>query len=266
MLELYHNDMSTCSKKVRLVLAEKNLAWTGHHMDLRSGATRTKEYIENFNPMGVVPTLVDDGTVIYESNVILEYLDDAYPDVSLRPADPKDRARMRLWTKQLDEGVHAATGTVSTCIAFRHQWMAGRSREELNDMIAKIPDPARRERTPDTMFKGVESKYFPPAIFRFDTLFENMENALKQSKWLAGDSYSLADVAYTPYLARFDHLQLLGMLADRPRLQDWYDRVQSRPSYDGAMRKWFNPKYLTLMEDEGKKAWPVVEEILKNRK
>lgn len=262
MIELYHNDMSTCSKKVRLVLAEKALGWTGHHMDLRAGDTRTPDYIANFNPLGVVPTLVDDGTVIYESNVIMEYLDDAYSDKPLRPADPKERAKMRLWTKQLDEGVHAATGVISTCIAFRYQMFDGRSEADVRAFIDKIPDEARRERSHDMVFTGIESKHFAPAIHRFEKLFDDMESALQQSAWLTGETYSLADIAYTPYLTRFDHLKLLGALDKRPRLADWYQRVRARPSYPEALGKWFNPKYLTLMDEKGKEAWQKVREII----
>ena len=95
MLELYHNDMSTCSKKVRLVLAEKGLEWTPHDMDLRAGETRTDEYIRNINPNGVVPVLIVDGVPLIESTVIMEYLDDAYKEPRLRPADPMARAKMR---------------------------------------------------------------------------------------------------------------------------------------------------------------------------
>jgi len=53
-LELYHNDMSSCSQKVRLTLEEKNLTWKGHHMNLRKGETRSKEYIAKLNKNGVV--------------------------------------------------------------------------------------------------------------------------------------------------------------------------------------------------------------------
>ena len=49
IIQLYHNDMSTCSQKVRLVLCEKNLPWKSHHMNLRAGDTRTKEYIQYLN-------------------------------------------------------------------------------------------------------------------------------------------------------------------------------------------------------------------------
>ena len=260
--ELYHNDMSTCAMKVRLVLAEKGLNWEGHHMDLRAGDTRTKEYIENLNPGGVVPTLVDDGVIIYESTVIMEYLDDAYPEPPLRAADPRERARMRLWTKQLDEGVHAATGTISVCIAFRYQMTGDRNEAEVNSFIDKIPDPVRRERSRNAILRGVGSSYFAPAILRFEKLWNDIERALGNQAWLAGGTYSLADAAYTPYITRFDHLQLLGILETRPRLADWYERIKARPSYDEALRKWFNPKYLPLMEEKGNEARQQVQEII----
>jgi len=88
--------------------------------------------------------LVDDGTVVIESTVICEYLDDAYPEPRLRPTDPVGRARMRLWTKQLDEGVHAATSVVSSAIAFRYQKLAI-GMEELEKFHQKMPDPIKRE-------------------------------------------------------------------------------------------------------------------------
>ncbi|HEY7315961.1 MAG TPA: glutathione S-transferase family protein [Candidatus Binatia bacterium] len=103
MLELYHNDMSTCAQKVRLTLAEKGLTWESRHLDLRAGDQQKPEYLK-LNPGGVVPTIVDNGKVVRESTVIMEYLDDEYPNPSLRPADSYAKAHMRLWTKRLDEG------------------------------------------------------------------------------------------------------------------------------------------------------------------
>lgn len=104
MLKLYHNDMSVCAAKVRTVLAEKGAAWEGVHMDLRAGDTQKHDYLK-LNPNAVVPTLVHDGRVIIESTVICEYLDDAFPQNPLK-GNAIENARMRLWTKQLDEGLH----------------------------------------------------------------------------------------------------------------------------------------------------------------
>ena len=107
MLALYHNDMSSCAQKVRLCLAEKGLEWESRHLNLRAGEHQQDWYIK-LNPRAVVPTLIDGDIAVPESNVINEYLDERFPDPPLKPADPLGRARMRLWTKQLDEGVHDA--------------------------------------------------------------------------------------------------------------------------------------------------------------
>ena len=192
MIELYHNDMSVCAQKVRFVLAEKKLTWENHHMNLRAGDQQQPEYLK-LNPNAVVPTLVDNGTVIIESTVICEYLDDAYPEPSLKPKDAAGRARMRLWTKQLDEGVHAATSVVSSAIAFRYQKLAI-GMEALEEFHKKMPDPVKREKSWENITKGVDSRYFVDAAKRFDKLLGDMEAALANNTGLAGDEYSLADI------------------------------------------------------------------------
>ena len=197
MIELYHNDMSVCAQKVRFALAEKKLKWEGHHLNLRAGDQQKPEYLK-LNANAVVPTLVDNGTVIIESTVISEYLDDAYPE-PLRPKDAVGRARMRLWTKQLDEGVHAATSVVSSANAFRYQKLAIGT-QELERFHKKMPDPVKRERSWENVTKGIESRYFPEAIKRFDRLLVDMETVLAHGPWLAGNEFSLADTGYAPYI------------------------------------------------------------------
>src|SRR5579872_3093422 len=98
MFELYHNNMSVCSQRVRLVLREKSIEAKEHHLDLRACDSMTPEYLK-LNPNGVVPTLLHDGVPIVESAMICEYLEDLHPKPSLRPADPEARARMRVWAK-----------------------------------------------------------------------------------------------------------------------------------------------------------------------
>ena len=90
MIELYHFGFSTCSQKVRLVLAEKGLEFVSHEVDLLGGAQHDPEYVK-LNPNHVVPTLVHDGTTLIESTLINEYLDEAFPDdadAAIRSARP----------------------------------------------------------------------------------------------------------------------------------------------------------------------------------
>ncbi len=262
MLELYHNDMSVCAQKVRFALAEKGQAWTGHHLNLRAGDQQKPDYVK-LNPMMVVPTLVHDGAVIVESTVIAEYVDDAFPGPPLKSADPRERAKMRLWTKQLDEGVHAATGNISQAIAFRHQYAAMMTPAQFDEYVNKIPDPVRRNRTRENVSKGVDSPYFVDSLARYRRLLADIDAALENGPWLAGNDFSLADIGYAPYITRVDHLELRGLYEGRhPRIHGWYDRLKARAGYQEALAKWFNDAGVKLMREKGAEAWSRVKRLL----
>jgi len=77
-LTLYHNPVSTCSQKVRLVLAEKKLPYDSHVIVWGKNEHLTEEYLK-INPNGVVPSLVHDGAPVIDSSVICEYLDEVFP-------------------------------------------------------------------------------------------------------------------------------------------------------------------------------------------
>lgn len=258
-LALYHNDMSSCAQKVRLMLAEKGLEWESRHLDLRAGDHQQDWYIK-LNPRAVVPTLIDGDTVVPESNVINEYLDERFPDPPLKPADPFGRAKMRLWTKQLDEGVHdAGIAVLSFGLAFRHQYLT--RGEAGKQMLESIPDPVKRERRRDVIEKGLDSSHFKNAVARLLQLYRDMDAAMASHPWLAGERYSIADAAFTPYVVRLEHLDVLGLLDPTPRVADWYRRIQARPSFRDAIVRWENAGYLQLMKQQGRENWPKIKEI-----
>jgi len=260
MLVLYHNDMSLCAQKVRVCLAENGLECENRHLVLRAGEHQQPWYLK-LNRRAVVPTLVDGEKVIPESNVILEYLEEAYPDPALAPKESYGRAQMRLWTKQLDEDVHdASAAIISFGIAFRHQYL---ERGELGKkMLEQIPNMFKRERRRDVIEKGPDSQHFIIAVERMVLLLDEMEEALAQHQWLASDRYTLADVAFTPYLARLEHLDMLDMVGERRHVADWYRCCKQRPSFHSAIVKWENPDYLSLMKRRGHEQWPQVQQII----
>jgi glutathione S-transferase len=260
MITLYHNDMSVCAAKVRTALAEKELKWDGIHLNLRSGDAQKPDYIK-LNPNAVVPTLVHDSKTLIESTVICEYIDDTWSENPLKPTDSWGRAQMRLWTKQLDEGVHASVGALSFCIAFRHQWLE-RSDDDRAKWLAGIPQPDRRQRSQSILELGLGSPYFEPAVRRYVKLFDDFEVALGKTLWLAGDTFSLADVGYAPYLARLRHLGLDILFDRRPRVSEWSRRVARRPSVQEGVSRWFNPKYLELFEKKREEAKAAVEKLI----
>jgi glutathione S-transferase len=261
-LKLYHSEMSVCAAKVRIVLAEKKIEWESVLLNLRGGDAQKPEYLK-LNPNAVVPTIVQNGRPLIESTVICEYLDDQWPNPPLKPADAWDRGRMRLWTKQLDEGVHAAVGTLSFCVAVRHELLA-RSAAEQTSWLAGIPQADRRERSKTNLEAGVNSPYFAPAVQRCAKLFADFDASLAEGSWLAGQEFSLADVGFAPYLTRFRFLGL-NLLFDRyPRVADWADRVSARPSVSEGLIRWISPAAASLYEKNRSDGERAFAKILNN--
>jgi len=257
---LYHSDMSVCAAKVRSALCEKSIPWEGVRLDLRAGDAQRPEYVR-LNPNQVVPTLVDNGRIIIESNVILEYIEDRWPNtVNLRPVHPADIAMMRLWMKRLDDGVHAATGTVSTCIAFRHQFLA-RPPQALQAWLDNMADAERRTRVRAAIEHGMEAAQFKQAVQRFVKLLDDFESTLCTGVWLAGPDYSLADIAYSPYMIRLEHLGFDDLIAARPHVAAWAQRLYAQPGYVAGVHKFMDASYLALFERERPAARQCINKI-----
>jgi len=234
MLELYHATHSTCSQKVRICLAEKGLAWTSHHLDLRAFEQLKPEFLA-LNPDAVVPVLVHDGRIIRESLVINEYLDDAFARPALRPAEPYARARMREWTLYVAQEPTWAVKTPSFEKNIRPE-LAGRySDGELQAVAALMPNKDTAARWVKAVKEGFSREELQASLARLERTLERMHAALAASPWLAGDEYSLADVDMAPFVHRIAHLGERAMIERRPRVADWYARMLARPAFRQAM-------------------------------
>ncbi len=261
MVELYHNFLSTCSQKVRLVLAEKGVDYKSHEIDLINGAQHDPEYVK-LNPNHVVPTLVHDGAVLIESTLINEYLDDAFPQPALRPADPAERHAMRLFVKKIEDRVASAAGVITFGIGTRPM-MLQRSPEEIQAAIDAIPDPKRRAVRKSVTEHGIQAPEMAAAVRAFVDLLDDMETALADRSWLIGDTFSLADCAALPYVLRLDHLAMNPLLAAelRPKVADWYARLQAKPAYEIAVESWLNEVVVKLFRSNGQAVWSDVEPL-----
>jgi len=244
MIEFYDNDMSVCAQKVRLVLAAKNLDYERHTLDLRAGDQFKPDYLK-LNPKAVVPTIVDQNVPIIESAVIIAYLDDAYPDPPLKPSDPLLRATMLRWVILPDASLHDACGLTSFALAFRHQ-LAALPPEALAAIYAKNPDEKRRRHMQTVVEKGLEAPGVGAALRTYNGSIQSMAKVLSESQWLAGDSWSLADITMLPYVLRLEHLGLDWFWSDAPQVADWFARCKERPEYS-VIEENLDPKYLDLM-------------------
>jgi glutathione S-transferase len=260
MLELYHHGTSVCAAKARIVLAEKGVEWKGHYVDILAGEQFKPEYMK-MNPNAVVPTLVHDGHVIIESTVICEYIDEVFPDPPLKPADPRDRAQMRIWTKRIDEQVHPSTTPVTYAISHRHVVISHGPAvvEEYINKLGPLAAPKRRRR----IELGIEDEDATASLKVWNKFLADMEAWLSSHRWLAGDTFSLADACVTPFINRLDMLQLGFMWTEkRPHVTDWFERIKARPWFVPMMFGFIPPKLKDLMKEKGLEAQPKARAIL----
>jgi glutathione S-transferase len=261
MIELYHFGFSTCSQKVRLVLAEKGLEFVSHEINLMAGEQHDPAYVK-LNPKHVVPTLVRDGQAILESSLIVKYLDDAFPQPPMRPADALGRYRVDAWLKHLDDALHPAAPIVTFALGPRVMLLQ-QPREVREANIAGIPDPAQRATRRSVIEHGVQAPEFAGALGVFLDTLDEMERTLDEQPWLSGERFGLADASLLPYVLRLEHLAMDPVLdrSLRPRVADWLGRVKALPSYAVAVDAWVIPAAVEMMRTNGKQVWPEVEPL-----
>lgn len=236
MLKLYHYWSSVCSQKARLCLAEKNLPWESVHIDIFRFENYEPGYTR-LNPKAVVPTLEHDGRILIESNVILEYLEDEFPEVCLRPADTCERALMRLWVYNSEELGHWNVNVCShNARHARRLQAAGISDDEVLAAADKCPNPMIGLRLRRRVAVGVSEEEEHEAVAKLEYMLGQMEQRLAEDPWLAGASYSLADIAMAPMINRIDALGRPDMIADerRPNVAAWWQHMQARPAFQEA--------------------------------
>ena len=151
------------------------------------------------NPKGYVPVIVHDGRIIVESAIIAEYLDDVFSDPLLMPKDPYWRARRRLWARWIDDEMHKPRiSTISFNIAFTKLLKFQPSQHDKG--------PAGEHRKAFTA--GIESEPMRTVLKAYQKFLAEMDRTLAENPWLAGPSYSLADIDVVPYIWRLRNLQL----------------------------------------------------------
>src|SRR3954469_9869340 len=142
MMILHHGWRSSASRRVRLCLAEKGLAYQGHVVDMAAMEHHSPEYLR-INPLGVIPTLIHDGRPLHESGTICEYLDETFPDPPLRPDTTYERAEMRNWIRHID-------ARIGNLIIFNWQHHLAKTASqwtdaELAEKLKNIPSKERQE-------------------------------------------------------------------------------------------------------------------------
>lgn len=249
-MKLYHNGLSTCSQKVRLVLAEKQLAFDSVEVNLQRGDQFAPDFLK-LNPKAMVPVLEDHDAIYVESTLINEYLEDAYPEVALHPRTAAERYLMNTLIKVIDDTEHPACSVITYAIGLLPIMRKNNTPEQLEKLIDAVPDPVRRENRRTVLHQGIKAPVFRDAYRTYVDVLKSADAQLRRTRWLAGDTFSLADCSYLPYVLRLHHLGQKAFIDSLPGLSGWYAAMQERPSYAVAVTKWLPQAVVDNLLREG---------------
>jgi glutathione S-transferase len=179
--------------------------------------------------------LIHDGAIITESTVINEYIEDVFPQVPLRPKDPVARARMRVWSKFVDEyfcpalSMHGWNRLVPGIV---ERLKSG----EFDQLLERIPLKEQRDKWKTAATRSFTPEQLEDSRRKMGVSVEKMERILENTRWLACDEYSLADVNTYSIAAGVPRFfpELMNEKIS-PRAMDWLHRMNERPAVKAAL-------------------------------
>ncbi len=204
MIILYEHPLSPYAQKCKIALAEKGIDFETRLPEaFGTGATTDRGFIEQ-NPRHEVPTLVDGDVRLFDSTIILEYLEDKWPQPALLPKEPAERARVRMLEDIMDTQYEAINWAILEIEGFRRA--SGGLRQQL---LGRAADQTARLQT-------------------------WLEGQLGARPWFNGSSFGWGDVAVAPHL----NISAANGHAPRPgsRLADWLARANERPSVAACVK------------------------------
>lgn len=206
-MKIYGHPWSMNTRKTLMTLAEKGLEAELVLVMIPKGEQKLPDHVAR-HPWGKVPVLDDDGFVVYETRAINAYLDRKKAQASLVPQDARGAARMEQWTNIADSYFipHAHPLVVETL--FR-RYLGG--------------DP-----NPQTIASGRTG---------IELALDVADEWLADEEYLAGATFSLADIHWMPYLEYLTKIGEGDPIARRKNVDAWWNRIASRKSWQAVARK-----------------------------
>ncbi|MCB1721962.1 MAG: glutathione S-transferase family protein [Alphaproteobacteria bacterium] len=206
MRTLYHLWLHPFSRKVRIVLAEKKLDFT---LQIEKVWERRTDFLA-LNPAGDVPVLIEkDGTTLANSQVICEYLEEVYPEVNLLGHDPVQRSEARRLVSWFD-------------VKFNREVTDNIVGEKIMKRLLKVGEPHG-----PAIRAGHANIHYHLDYIGFLT---------EKREWLAGDKFSLADIAAAAHLSAVDYIGDVPWEEHRAA-RVWYEKITARESFQPLLEE-----------------------------
>ena len=208
MLTLYDNDTAPSPRRARMFMAEKGIPFKTIQIDLREGEQMGEAY-RKINPACTVPALVlEDGNILTDNAEITAYLEASYPDTPLLGTTPLEKGNIAKWNAWVQ-----FSGLMSIANALRN------SSPKMKDRA--LPGPRNIKQIPELAERGRQ---------QITWFFESLNARLKRNEYVAGDSYSVADITATIVVDFAKWIKIYPQESQTDLLA-WHERMKARPSY-----------------------------------
>ena len=200
MLKLYEHPLSPYAQKVKIALYEKGLRFTAVSPEFLGGGV--DEAFLASSPRREVPSLIDDDTTVFDSTIILEYLEDKWPQPPLLPAAPAERARVRMIEEICDTYYEAINWGIAEIRVF------GRATGQLAEqMLTRAGE-------------------------QIEKMNDRLERELGRRDFFNGEHFGWGDLSVYPYIAAATAHGFAPR--ERSNLSSWLGRVSQRDSVDAC--------------------------------
>ena len=225
-IHLWHAPMSSCSQRVRIVLAETKKIYESYVINIAKDEHATEDY-QAIHPNGLVPAIIIDGRLFIESIDIIELLADRNSDLLLyhdaNLLKTADDAQMDLKLLSFE---------------FLFKGAPLQIKEDFDEFQVNHKNDQLKQFRVD-LSNGFERDRIEKAVARTHNHFQKLENILSDGRhFLGGAIYSLSDVAWTPNFHRFNLVN--WPFENTPYLRSWFNRVSKRESFELALLSWEN--------------------------
>ena len=233
MLDLHTWDPNSNSGKPIFVLKEKGVDFRYHYVDLLQFEQHSPEYVK-INPDGTVPTLIHDGVLFTESTPMCEYIDGAFSGPPLAPENPRELYRMRWWCWYIDTQFAPALSVLGWH-SFMGPMMRKKDPKEIERLIKRIPLKERQIAWSTAINSSFTEEQLENSRNRVHEAVQKMDAHIKESPWLAGNSYSIGDIiAFANAYALPVSVPQFANEEKAPHYMDWLKRIYLRPAIKQA--------------------------------
>lgn len=238
MIELHHWEPNACSLALLVCLAEKDLEYVGHYVDLLKLEHHEPEF-RVLSQEGIVPVLVTEDEAMTDTGLALQYLSDRYPEPCLAPTDPAAWYDLQAWTAILDGRMGLADNV--RLLGWNLVMLKRLPAEELDALsagVSRLPQKKQSGWAQVQTEAEADEDQLKLARERIEEVIGKLEATLARSDWLVGDAYSIADIL------GFAHAHCVpALLPDSvnantaPRVIEWLSRIAERDTVRAVLAR-----------------------------